>query len=66
MRERLLHTPDGVRDLINGEYQNYSNKALTQNGLILVPLREVFETLGAEVSWNEPTKSIEILEVKNG
>ena len=51
----------GLSIYINGEYQMYSDKAITHNGLILVPLREVFESLGAEVTWNEPAQSIDIV-----
>jgi len=51
----------GLSIYINGEYQTYSDEALTHNGLILVPLRDVFESLGAEVTWNETKQSINIV-----
>ena len=51
----------GLSIFINDEYQVYSDKAFVENGNTLVPLRGVFETLGATVTWNETTQSIEIV-----
>lgn len=42
----------------NAQTQSYHNDALIQNGVTLVPLRGVFETLGATVSWNQKDKTI--------
>lgn len=36
----------------NGQTQSYHSDAIIQNGVTLVPLRGVFETLGATVNWN--------------
>ncbi len=53
-------TNNGLSIYFNGEYQAYSNEAIAQNGTILVPIRGFFEILGATVTWNESTQSIEI------
>lgn len=49
----------GVSIYINGEKQWFSNQALIQNGTTLVPLRGIFEELGATVYWNPETKTID-------
>lgn len=41
-----------VTVIINGVKQNYAQPALTVNGRTLVPLRGIFEALGAKVEWN--------------
>ncbi|KGR76856.1 copper amine oxidase N-terminal domain-containing protein [Ureibacillus sinduriensis] len=43
---------------INGEKQSFSNKAIVENGNTLVPLRGIFEELGATVYWNPETQTI--------
>lgn len=42
----------------NGTMQSYHDDAQLKNGVTLVPLRGVFETLGASVVWNGKDKSI--------
>ena len=44
---------------LNGAKQSYSNKAMIKNGATLVPLRGIFEGLGANVQWNASTKTID-------
>ncbi|MEK4629053.1 MAG: stalk domain-containing protein [Solibacillus sp.] len=44
---------------VNGTKQSYSNKAMIKNGATLVPLRGIFEALGANVTWNQSTKTID-------
>lgn len=44
--------------VVNGQTQSYHNDAIMQNGVTLVPLRGVFETLGATVNWNAKDKTI--------
>src|ERR1700686_4690852 len=43
--------------LINGEIQNYEQPPLIDNGHTLVPLRAIFEALGAEIKWNSDTRT---------
>lgn len=44
--------------VLNGNNQYFSAESITQNGTTLVPLRGVFETLGATVVWNQKDKTI--------
>ncbi|WP_096200261.1 copper amine oxidase N-terminal domain-containing protein [Bacillus sp. FJAT-45350] len=43
----------------NGDKQYYNNEGVIQNGTTLVPLRGIFESLGATVQWNQKDKTIE-------
>ncbi|MGE7689691.1 copper amine oxidase N-terminal domain-containing protein [Lysinibacillus sp. NPDC097214] len=49
----------GVSIYINGEKQSFSNQAIIENGSTLVPLRGIFESLGANVQWNQSTQTID-------
>ena len=42
-----------VKILVNGERVQTSTAPYIENGSTLIPLRDVFETLGAEVVWDE-------------
>ena len=44
---------------VNGMKQSYSQPPIIKNGRTLVPLRGIFETLGASVQWNPETKTID-------
>lgn len=44
---------------VNEVQQSYSDKAIIENGSTLVPLRGIFEALGAEVTWNNSTWTID-------
>lgn len=46
---------DGISVIIDGVRVDYSVEPLMYNSRINVPLRETFEALGADVSWNEST-----------
>lgn len=48
----------GVTIYINGEKQAFSNEAIIEKGSTLVPLRGIFEKLGATVTWNQKDQSI--------
>ncbi|WP_347723535.1 copper amine oxidase N-terminal domain-containing protein [Lysinibacillus capsici] len=50
---------EGVSIYINGEKQSFSNQAIVENGSTLVPLRGIFESLGANVQWNQSTQTID-------
>ncbi|WP_137792034.1 stalk domain-containing protein [Bacillus sp. E(2018)] len=43
---------------INGEKQMYDQPPVMENGRTLVPLRGIFESLGAEVKWDSNTRKI--------
>ncbi|MBP1934839.1 copper amine oxidase N-terminal domain-containing protein [Ammoniphilus resinae] len=47
-----------INVIINGEKQEYDQPPVLQNGRTLVPLRGIFETLGAKVNWNQVEKKV--------
>ncbi|MGM0805751.1 MAG: copper amine oxidase N-terminal domain-containing protein [Bacillota bacterium] len=47
-----------IQVFINGERQVYDQPPVSKDGRTLVPLRGIFETLGATVKWNPDTKAI--------
>ncbi|KAB8139243.1 hypothetical protein F9U64_01060 [Gracilibacillus oryzae] len=49
---------DGVSILINGEKQYYDQPPIVQDGRTLVPLRGIFEALGADVGWDAKNRVV--------
>lgn len=47
---------DLVTVTLDGVVQEYPQSALTKDGRTLVPLRGIFESLGAKVTWNNETQ----------
>jgi len=45
------------RVLLNGKYLDFSQEPVNRNGRVLVPLRGIFEALGAKVTWDGITKT---------
>lgn len=43
---------------IDGKQQSYNQPPVLQNGSTLVPLRGIFESLGAKVDWNGSTQTV--------
>ena len=43
---------------INGQYQTYDQPPVMVNNRTLVPLRGIFESLGATVQWNQDTHTV--------
>lgn len=54
----------GVHIILNGEEMNFDVNPKIENGTTLVPMRAVFEALGADVSWNGGNNTVTA--VKNG
>ena len=50
-------TPD-ITVLVNGAAVSFDQPPFIENGRTLVPLRAIFEALGAEVSWEETTQTV--------
>lgn len=48
---------DSVNIVIDGVQQNYPQPAVAVNGRTLVPLRGIFEALGAKVEWDNATRT---------
>lgn len=49
---------DETKIMIDGELQYYDQPPVNEAGTILVPMRGIFEKLGASVEWNEREQSI--------
>ena len=49
---------DGIKVVINGNEQNYDVMPQIISGRTLVPMRAIFEALGADVTWIDPTKTV--------
>jgi len=47
-----------IKILIDGEAQVFSQMPILENGTTLVPMRGVFQALGAEVAWNEAAQTV--------
>lgn len=47
-----------IKIIVNGQTQTYSQSPLMVNGTTLVPMRGIFESLGATVDWNSQSKKI--------
>lgn len=48
---------EGITVLINGEKAVFDTEPILQNDRLLVPMRVIFEKLGADVSWDDSTKT---------
>ncbi len=51
-------TTPPIKIMIDGKEMNVSNPPFMQNNRVLVPMRSVFNALGATVVWDEKTKTI--------
>ena len=47
-----------VKVTVNGKSIEFDQKPFIQNGRTLVPLRAIFEALGATVNWNNDTRTV--------
>lgn len=54
-----LHTEMGIKVIIDGEIMSFEQPAVNRNGSILVPMRPIFEELGAELKWNAADRSVD-------
>ncbi len=48
----------GIQIYINGDYFMSNQPAVMEGGTVMVPLRDIFEVLGAEVEWNQEVQSV--------
>jgi len=44
--------------ILDGDELSFENPPVTENGRILVPMRALFEKLGADVEWDNETKTV--------
>jgi hypothetical protein len=47
-----------IRVLVNGVVLNFDQPPIIENGTTLVPLRAIFEALGAEIQWEQSTQTV--------
>ncbi len=57
---RILIRPDEPFMMVNGVVHYLSCPAVEFNGRVMVPIRDVMETLGGKVDWKEDTKTVVI------
>lgn len=53
-----LNEPKPIKVWVQNEEMNFDQPPIIENGTTLVPLRGIFERLGAEVKYNSQTKTI--------
>lgn len=56
-----LQSQDAVTIVIDGQTSTFSQPPVILNGLTLVPFRGIFELLGAQVFWNEKSRTVRAL-----
>ena len=54
----VKYPKDKVKVTVNGNHVSFDEAPVIKNGRTLVPLRAIFEKLGADVNWDENTKTI--------
>lgn len=59
MRNDDAYAASNISIYLDDSKQSFSSYAMVKNGATLVPLRGIFERLGATVSWNATTKTID-------
>ena len=50
---------DAINVTINDTLQSYDVMPVIENGRTLVPMRGIFEALGAQITWDDSTKTVE-------
>lgn len=56
----IAHTMRSKTVLINGEVKSFDTASLNKNNRILMPIRMIAESIGAVVTWDDPTRSVHI------
>ncbi len=55
--ETPVSVPDGIKVFLNGKQLDFDVEPMLINGRTMVPMRVIFEALGAEVSWDGETQT---------
>lgn len=55
--ETSVSIPDGIKVFLNGKQLTFDVKPMLINSRTMVPMRVIFEALGAEVSWDGETQT---------
>lgn len=54
---KVAPSKKGISVFVKGEAVSFTNAPINQKGSVIVPLRAIFEALGAEVKWDAKTRS---------
>ena len=57
VEETPASKPDGIKIFLNGRQLEFDVEPMIINGRTMVPMRVIFEVLGAEVSWDGQTQT---------
>lgn len=57
VEETPASKPDGIKIFLNGRQLEFDVEPMLINGRTMVPMRVIFEALGAEVSWDGQTQT---------
>ena len=60
----VFEKDDTIKVLLDGSRIEFDQQPVIENGRTLVPLRKIFEALGASVEWDENTRTV--TSVKDG
>jgi len=52
------HKPHGIGVKINGKDQHFDTAPQNVNGTVIVPMRAIFELLGATIKWDDATQTV--------
>ncbi|MBQ3023631.1 MAG: copper amine oxidase N-terminal domain-containing protein [Clostridia bacterium] len=55
--ENVAFVPDGISVFVNGEQLEFDVEPMIINNRTMVPMRAIFEALGAEVTWDANTRT---------
>lgn len=53
-----VYAADNIKVYVNNSKLDLSNPPVSMNGNTLVPVRSIFESLGATIEWNQQTKTV--------
>lgn len=56
----IAHTMRSKTVLVNGEAKLFDTASINKNNRILMPIRMIAESIGATVTWDDPTRSVHI------
>ena len=56
--ENTLTCDETIKVSLNGDYLVFDQQPIIVNGQVLVPMRAIFEAMGAEVKWDDSTQTV--------
>jgi len=64
IKTNIFALNNDIKVMVNGKPLNLNTSPIVENGRVLTPMKEIFETLGAEIQWFPESQKIEAR--KNG